>query len=133
MVYLGLPVYVDHPARRWCSGILAGLVTAFLVAQLGIPSFVATLAGWLIYRGALLLVTLKTGTIIIDEQLLQRHRQRLRPRHLPESSTFLPEVHKLTLLLGLLAILLVHLQPAEEPQRSKAPTTSKSCPWTSSS
>ncbi|MDQ7795378.1 MAG: sugar ABC transporter permease, partial [Spirochaetia bacterium] len=33
-------------------GTIAGLVTAFPVAQLGIPAFVASLAGWLIYRGA---------------------------------------------------------------------------------
>ena len=36
-------------------GVVAGLITAFPVARLGIPSFVASLAGWLIYRGALLL------------------------------------------------------------------------------
>lgn len=39
----------------------------FPIASLGIPSFVASLAGWLIYRGILLLVTSDTGTIIIDE------------------------------------------------------------------
>jgi len=45
-------------------GAVAGLITAFPVAQLGIPSFVASLAGWLIYRGFLQQVTEGTGTII---------------------------------------------------------------------
>jgi putative multiple sugar transport system permease protein len=86
-------------------GILAGLGTAFLVAQLGIPSFVATLAGWLIFRGALLLVTLKTGTIIIENSFFNAIGNDYVPDLLGKLP-FLPEVHKLTLLLGLLTILL---------------------------
>ena len=85
-------------------GILAGLGTATLVAKLGIPSFVATLAGWLIYRGALLLVTLKTGTIIIDNNFFNA----LGNGNVPDllgGIKILEGVHKLTLLLGLLAIL----------------------------
>jgi len=85
-------------------GILAGLGTATLVAKLGIPSFVATLAGWLIYRGALLLVTLNTGTIIIDNTFFNS----LGNGYVPDllgGIKVLEGVHKLTLLLGLLAIL----------------------------
>jgi len=85
-------------------GIVAGLGTAFLVAKLGIPSFVATLAGWLIYRGALLLVTLKTGTIIIDNNFFNALGNGNVPDLLGKLK-FLEGVHKLTLLLGLLAIL----------------------------
>src|SRR5512147_2470323 len=33
-------------------GVLTGMLTGFLVAQVGIPAFVATLGGWLAYRGA---------------------------------------------------------------------------------
>src|SRR4030095_2203411 len=51
-----LPVYAVIPLVL-VLGVLAGCITAFPVAQLGIPSFVASLAGWLIYRGAILLVT----------------------------------------------------------------------------
>ena len=85
-------------------GIIAGLGTAFLVAQLGIPSFVATLAGWLIYRGALLLVTLKTGTIIIDNGFFNAIGNGYVPDILGRLP-FLEGVHKLTLLLGILAII----------------------------
>ncbi|HXQ33849.1 MAG TPA: hypothetical protein VN843_07550, partial [Anaerolineales bacterium] len=84
--------------------ILAGLITAFPVAQLGIPSFVASLAGWLIYRGALLLVTLKTGTIIIPDDTFNA----IGNGNIPDfpGLTILPGVHKLTLILGLIAIIL---------------------------
>jgi putative multiple sugar transport system permease protein len=85
-------------------GILAGLGTAFLVAQQGIPSFVATLAGWLIYRGALLMVTLKSGTIIIDNDFFNALGNGYVPDVLGRLQ-ILEGVHKLTLLLGLLAIL----------------------------
>ena len=64
--FWGLPVYVVIPLIL-ALGFIAGLITAYPVAQLGIPSFVASLAGWLIYRGLLLLVTAATGTIIIQD------------------------------------------------------------------
>lgn len=85
-------------------GIIAGLVTAFPVAQLGIPSFVASLAGWLIYRGALLLVTEGTGTIVIADDAFNAIGNGYIP-DFPEMG-FLPETHKLTLLLGLIAVVL---------------------------
>lgn len=103
MMSWGWSVYVTLPVVL-VLGILAGLATAFLVAQLGIPSFVATLAGWLIYRGALLLVTLKTGTIIVDNAFFNAIGNDYVPDLLGKLP-FLPEVHKLTLLLGLLTIL----------------------------
>jgi putative multiple sugar transport system permease protein len=64
MVSWNLPVVVVIPLVLFL-GILAGRVTSFLVADLGIPAFVATLAGWLGYRGALQLATRATGTIVI--------------------------------------------------------------------
>lgn len=98
-----LPVFVVIPMVLGL-GIIAGCITAFPVAQLGIPSFVASLAGWLIYRGAILLVTLKTGTIIIPDAAFNA----IGNGYIPDipGLNFLPGVHKLTLLLGLLAIVL---------------------------
>ncbi len=84
-------------------GIGAGLLTAFPVAQLGIPSFVASLAGWLIYRGALLLVTLNTGTIIIPDKIFNAIGNGYIPDLFPTAG-FFPGVHKLTVFLGLLGI-----------------------------
>jgi putative multiple sugar transport system permease protein len=99
----GLPVYLVIPMVLGL-GAVAGCITAFPVAQWGIPSFVASLAGWLIYRGAILLVTLRTGTIIIPDDAFNA----IGNGYIPDfpGLTFLPDLHKLTLLLGLIAIVL---------------------------
>jgi putative multiple sugar transport system permease protein len=97
-----LPVYVVIPTVL-ALGTAAGLLTAFPVAQLGIPSFVASLAGWLIYRGALLLATLKTGTIIIANETFNAISNGYIP-DIPFLRGFLPRAHKLTLILGALAV-----------------------------
>lgn len=97
----GLSVYIVIPLVL-ALGVVAGLITAFPVAKLGIPSFVASLAGWLIYRGLLQLVTEGTGTIIIPDNFFNGI-----------GNAFIPDipglgaegsVHKLTLLLGIVAI-----------------------------
>lgn len=101
LVQWGLPTIVVVPLVLG-FGILAGLVTAFPVAQLGIPSFVASLAGWLIYRGALQLSTEKTGTIIIPDKAFNAIGNAFIP-DIPNIG-ILPEMHKLTLILGIIAI-----------------------------
>lgn len=101
MTRWNLPVIVVIPMIMG-MGILAGLIIAFLVAQLGIPSFVASLAGWLFYRGAILVVTEATGTIIIPNETFNAIGNSFIPE-IP-GLTFWPEVHKLTLLLGLVGI-----------------------------
>jgi putative multiple sugar transport system permease protein len=97
-----LPVYVVIPLGL-AVGIAAGMLTGFLVAQLGIPAFVATLGGWLAYRGALLLITAGTGTIIISNAVFNAIGNGFVPDF--PGLTILPGVHKLTLLLGLIAII----------------------------
>lgn len=82
-------------------GALAGLLTALPVAELKIPSFVASLAGWLIYRGALQLVTAGTGTIIIEDETFNAIGNGFIP-DVPFS--LIPGYHTLTLLLGVVAI-----------------------------
>ena len=103
MVSWNLPVYIVIPLVM-VFGILAGLVTSFLVAQLGIPSFVATLAGWLGYRGALQLITISTGTIIIPNDTFNAMGNGFIP-DIPDIG-ILPDKHKVTLILGLIAIVL---------------------------
>jgi len=85
-------------------GILAGLATAVLVARLKIPAFVATLAGWLFYKGLLQWVTRGTGTVIIENDVFNALGNGFIP-DIPDIG-ILPGVHKVTLLLGLLAIVL---------------------------
>jgi putative multiple sugar transport system permease protein len=102
MVSWGLPVYVVIPFILGL-GIIAGRLTSFMVADLGIPAFVATLAGWLGYRGALQLVTRSTGTIIIPNDSFNAIGNGFVPEI--QNILILPEMHKSTLILGLLAIL----------------------------
>ncbi|MDX9954929.1 MAG: sugar ABC transporter permease [Anaerolineae bacterium] len=102
LAFWKLPMIVVIPLVL-ALGAVAGLITAFPVAQLKIPAFVASLAGWLIYRGALLLVTASTGTIIIANDTFNAIGNGFIP-DIPGLDSFLPGVHKLTLLLGLVAI-----------------------------
>ncbi|WP_372638182.1 sugar ABC transporter permease [Cohnella sp.] len=63
----GIPVLLTIPIIL-VLGIVVGLFNGVLVASIGIPSFVASLAGMLIFRGALLRVTEKTGTINVKNE-----------------------------------------------------------------
>lgn len=79
-------------------GTLIGLWNGFLVAKMNLPAFVATLAGMLIFRGALLQVTSSTGTIIIPNRFFNMI-----------SNGFIPDImegrlHVLTLIIGFLGI-----------------------------
>ncbi len=118
LVFWKLPVFVVIPLVL-ALGALAGLITAFPVAQLKIPAFVASLAGWLIYRGALLLSTMGTGTIIIPDAAFNAIGNGFIP-DLPGLELFLPKVHKLTLLLGLVAIVLFIISEINNRRKKQA-------------
>jgi putative multiple sugar transport system permease protein len=113
----GLPVYVVIPFVL-LLGALSGIIMAFLVTKMGIPSFVATLAGWLIYRGAILVVTEKTGTIVIPDEAFNA----IGNRYIPDipGIGFLPGVHKLTLILGLLVMILFVVSQIIDRRRKQA-------------
>lgn len=104
MVSWELPVWVVIPLVL-LLGVVGGLITSFLVAVLGIPAFVATLAGWLGYRGALQLVTRATGTIIIPNDNFNALGNGFVPDFF-SGLTILPDLHKTTLLLGLIGVVL---------------------------
>ncbi len=53
---LGLPIFIIIPIVL-ITGILIGLYQGSLVANFGVPAFVVTLAGMLIFRGALIRIT----------------------------------------------------------------------------
>ena len=101
MKFWGLPVYLVIPMAL-ALGVVAGGIVAFLVAEVQIPAFVATLAGWLIYRGAILLVLMSTGTVITSDEAFNAIGNGFIP-DIPDIG-ILPGVHKVTLLLGALAI-----------------------------
>jgi len=99
-------------------GVLAGLLSGVLVTKMGIPSFVATLAGWLGYRGALQLVTAGTGTIIIADNTFNAISNGFVPDILKIG--ILPGVHKLTLVLGLLAIIALIFSQISDRKKKQA-------------
>jgi putative multiple sugar transport system permease protein len=99
-------------------GIMAGLLTGFLVSQMKIPSFVATLAGWLGFRGALLLATMSTGTINITDPTFNALGNGFIP-DIPGIG-FLPEVHKLTLVVGALAIVVFIFSSINDRKKKQA-------------
>ncbi len=101
--YWGLPVYAAIPLVL-VMGTIAGLITGFLVAQMKIPAFVATLAGSLVYRGLLQTVTAGTGTIIIADKFFNEIGNGFIP-NIPDIGV-LTEDNRTTLLLGLIAIIL---------------------------
>lgn len=82
-------------------GILIGLFNGYLIAKMGIPSFVVTLAGMLIFKGALLLVTEDTGTIVIPHQSFNA----IGNGYIPDIAN-IPHIHLLTIIIGMLAICL---------------------------
>ncbi|WP_420535543.1 sugar ABC transporter permease [Alkalihalobacillus pseudalcaliphilus] len=100
LMHVGLPVYIVIPIIL-ILGMFAGLFTGFLVAKVGIPAFVATLAGWLIYRGAILQATERSGTIIITDPTFNAIGNGYIPSLLEVGG-----VHLLSVLIGVAAILL---------------------------
>ncbi len=95
----GLPVVAVIPVILM-MGAVVGFFNGVLVARLGIPAFVVSLAGMMIFRGALLQATSKTGTIIVPN-----------PAFNAIGNGFIPDfelvdgLHTVTLLVGLLGIL----------------------------
>lgn len=101
-------------------GVLVGMLNGFLVASIGIPAFVATLAGWLAFRGALQASLASTGTIIIPDETFNAISNGFIPDIFPADSTFLPGVHKLTLLLGAVAIVLMVISSLNDRKTKRA-------------
>ncbi|MGD7045735.1 sugar ABC transporter permease [Jeotgalibacillus proteolyticus] len=99
LVQVGLPVYLVIPIIL-LLGMAAGSITGLLVAKVGIPAFVATLAGWLIYRGALLQATEKSGTINVNNDAFNA----IGNGYIP-SLAQIGGLHLLSLLLGAAAII----------------------------
>jgi putative multiple sugar transport system permease protein len=116
MVQVGLPTFAVVPIVL-VIGIFAGLITSFLIVYFGIPAFVATLAGWLIYRGLLLQATMGTGTIIIPNAAFNAIGNGFIP-DIP-GLEFIPG-HALTLLLGIVVIILFALGQFNDRKRKTA-------------
>jgi putative multiple sugar transport system permease protein len=115
MTQWGWPSYLVIPVVLGL-GICAGLLTATPVAKLGVPSFVASLAGWLIYRGLIGLVTAGTGTIIISDKIYNAIGNGFIP-DIPHPG-FLQDTHLLTILIGVVGVIL-YIRSAINSRRKK--------------
>jgi putative multiple sugar transport system permease protein len=100
MSQAGLPFYLTIPVIL-VLGIVIGMFNGVLVASIGIPSFVSSLAGMLIFRGALLQVTESTGTIIVKDENFNAIGTGFIP-----SITKVGGLNLLSLILGVLVIFL---------------------------
>ena len=100
LTQMGLSVWITIPLIL-VLGAIIGLLNGALVAKIGIPSFVATLAGMLIFRGALLQVTEKTGTIIVRNEQFNAIGNGFIPSIMQVNG-----LHLLTLLVGFAGVLL---------------------------
>ncbi|MGM9381691.1 multiple monosaccharide ABC transporter permease [Streptomyces antibioticus] len=94
-------------------GAVAGSVQGFLIAYLGIPSFIVTLAGMLLFRGL--------TEILLEGQTLGPFPdgfQKMGNGFLPEAG---PETnyHNITLLLGLVLVVFVVLQEVRDRRRQQ--------------
>jgi D-xylose transport system permease protein len=69
MTQHGVPWWLATPASL-ATGAVIGLLIGLLVARLGIPSFVVTLAWFLGLQGVLLLVIGEGGTIRVDDPVI---------------------------------------------------------------
>jgi putative multiple sugar transport system permease protein len=95
------------------AGAVAGAAQGFFIAYLGIPSFIVTLAGMLVFRGA--------TEILLEGQTLGPFPDGLQKM----GNGFLPEVgpetnyHNITLLLGFVLIAFVLLQEMRDRRRQQ--------------
>lgn len=82
-------------------GILVGLYQGLLVSKVGVPAFVTTLAGMFIFRGLLSMVTARSGTIIVRDEVFKAL-----------SNGYIPNIggggfHILTMAIGVAAVLAI--------------------------
>ncbi|MFB7140180.1 sugar ABC transporter permease [Gottfriedia sp. NPDC056225] len=96
----GLPVWISIIAVL-VFGAVIGLINGFFVANLGIPSFVVSLAGMLIFKGLLLMSLVKTGTIIVANESFKA----IGNGYIPSLGD-LNGLHLSTLLIGAISIIL---------------------------
>ncbi|WP_030599054.1 multiple monosaccharide ABC transporter permease [Streptomyces fulvoviolaceus] len=94
-------------------GAIAGAIQGFFIAYLGIPSFIVTLAGMLVFRG-FTEILLEGQTLGPFPDSLQKIGNGFLPETGPETN-----YHNITLLLGLVLIVFVVLQEVRDRKRQQ--------------
>ena len=96
-------------------GLCIGFYQGTLVTRVGVPAFVATLAGMFIFRGLLSLSLQKTGTIIVPDATFNA----LSNGFIPDLPFGVEGLHVLTLLIGIVAIVLVIISQVKARKNKK--------------
>lgn len=94
----GLPIWLIMPIVM-SVGILIGIWNGFLVANLGVPAFVVTLAGMLLFRGALIRIT-NSETIYTGSEVFNA----IGNGYIPDIAN-IANLHLLTIICGVVGIL----------------------------
>lgn len=97
----GLPSYIVIPIVL-LIGLAIGFYQGMLVTRVGVPAFVATLAGMFIFRGLLGVSTSASGTIIVKDEFFNTLNNGFIP-DVPANLGF----HLVTFLIGVVAIISV--------------------------
>ncbi len=97
---VGLPIVL---ACTIIVGAIIGIYHGWLVASMGVPSFVASLAGMFIFRGALLRITEGTGTIIVESPFFNALGNGFIP-DVFKGLISIEKVHVLTIVIGMVAV-----------------------------
>lgn len=95
---LGLPVFLIIPIVL-ALGMVIGTWNGFLVANMGVPAFVVTLAGMLLFRGALIRIT-NSETIFTGNETFNA----IGNGYIPDIAS-IEGLHVLTMILGGIGIL----------------------------
>lgn len=95
---VGLPMWLIIPIVMGV-GIIIGMWNGFLVANFGVPAFVVTLAGMLLFRGALIRIT-NSETIYTGSDIFNA----IGNGYIPDIFK-IDGIHLLTIILGILGIM----------------------------
>lgn len=108
--YVAIPVVL-------AIGAVIGLIYGFLVAKVGVPAFVTTLAGMLVFRGLLLLITERTGTIVIKDKAFNA----IGNGYIFDVPEFMrvEGIHMLTLIIGAIAIICMLISSIIKRKKAK--------------
>lgn len=96
-------------------GILIGSINGLAVAKIGVPAFVVTLGGNLIFRGLLLLATEKTGTILVNNKSYNA----IGNGYIADIAN-IPGIHLLSLIVGALAIFVFIFSQIKDRENKKS-------------
>lgn len=109
---VGLSIWLIIPIVL-VIGLILGLFNGYLVANFGIPAFVVTLAGMLVFKGALIRIT-NSQTIFTENETFNA----IGNGYIPDFMK-IEGIHSLTILIGLVALVCFGIIETRNRQKQK--------------